>query len=90
MEPHPIGGKTLDGQVYRGDVLLQNLDKLGIGFVLEQHGSLHRQVRRVELKHESGADHRGVFLMHLARDRRQVVLIGRVIGVEHCRCDDAG
>ena len=70
--------------------LLQDLDELGIGLVLEQHGPFHRQVRRVELKDEAGIDRRGIFLVHLACDRGQIALIGLVVGVEHRRCDDAG
>ena len=55
----------------------------GIGLVLEQQHALHRQIRRVDLQDISGIDHGFILVMHLARDGVEIVLIGRVMRIEH-------
>src|SRR6202034_1950922 len=71
------------------DVLLDDLDEVGVGLVLEQKHALHCQIRRVDLEYESRIDHGFVFVMHLARDRIEMGLIGRIERIEHRRGDNA-
>ncbi len=64
-------------------------DELLFRLVLEQKHAFHRQIRRVDLQDQSGIDHGLVFVVHLARDRVEIVLIGLVVGVEHGGGDDS-
>src|SRR4029077_5559775 len=71
-----------------GDVLLDDLDEFAVGFVLEQEHTFHRQIGRVDLQDEAGVDDGLVFVVHLAGDGAEIVLVGLVVGVEHRGRDD--
>ena len=68
----------------------RDVEKFGERLVLKLHRAFHRQVRRVDLEHQSARGDERIFLLHLAGEREDVFLVAFVVRIEHGRGDDAG
>ena len=89
VQPHPIARKAVQGTVQRRHVLLDQLGELGVRGVLVEQDTLHREIGRVDLQDETRVDDPAILDLHLARDRIEIVLMRRVVRVQHRRRDDA-
>ncbi len=68
---------------------LHRLDELGIGQIAVHHRAIHRQIGCVDLQQQTGFVDRLVFVLHLTRDRREILVLRTVKSVEHRRGYDA-
>ena len=89
MKPHAVWRDIHQRLVDGVDVERDRVEEAVEGFVLEEAGAFHGEVRAVELEHEPAAHDQLVFLAHLAGERPHVALVGAVVGVEHDGGDDA-
>ena len=76
--------------VDRRHVQLADPEEFLLAQVLERHGALHGEVRRVDLQDQARLVDGEVLGPHLARERHQVVFMAPVVGVHHGGGDDAG
>ena len=90
MQPHAVAWDALQRFVERGHVQLAGLHELRVGLVLERHGALHRQIRRVDLQDQARLVDGLILGPHLAGERHQIGFVAVVVGVHHSGGDDAG
>jgi len=54
---------------------LADLGEFSVALIAIKHGAIHREIGRVDLQNESGFRNRPVFVVHLARDCCQIILL---------------
>src|SRR5713101_2547918 len=90
MQAHALWWDVLDSQVKRSDVDLDDLLEFAHRLILERKRALHRQIRSIQLQHETLRVDILVFLFHLLGDREHVTLMRIVVGIQHGCTNDAG
>ena len=90
VQAHAVARNAFDAGIDRGDMLLDALDETGIVEIAVHHGAVHGEVGRVDLQDQPDLVDRLIFVLHLARDGVEIIVVRLVVGVEHRRRNDAG
>ena len=65
-----------------GDMAFAALDEICVGQIAVHHGAVHGEIGRVDLQDQPGLVDCLVSLLHLARDRVEIVVVRVVVGVD--------